>query len=237
MQRVTVSTDVAALGLWDRAHGDPASTIEDLALRGEVCVVRMGADVGGAVNVFVNEPIPTELRGESVAIADERTIVIRGGGVVVDGVEYFGAGRPRAPNAPVVDVPNGVYRVTIHVTRDEDALPEPRSEKKLRQLLGADRVKHYDRTNRDALLVGLGILLATPLLFFIVTWYDAFAGGLSVFVAFFHVRERMMRANARYQAVAGQIISWRLGSERPLLLIQLRAWDGELIGGPPVSAQ
>lgn len=97
--RVQVSTDVAALGIWDCGQsavvagtaGRDVVTLEQLAEQGKACIVAMGTDCGGAVDVFVDEDIPAEFVAESYLMPEERTVLVRSGEVIIDGVEYFGA--------------------------------------------------------------------------------------------------------------------------------------------------
>ena len=89
--RINVSTDVAAIGIWDRASEAHADTtpLETLAHQGQACIVRLGGDSGGAVEVFIDEDVPDNVLGETTPIGDDGTIVVRSGEVVIDGIEYF----------------------------------------------------------------------------------------------------------------------------------------------------
>ena len=239
--RIQVSTDVAALGIWDR--GEPTAvaernvtTLEALARQGEACIVRMGGDCGGAVDVFVNEDIPAELVAESTPISEERTVVIRSGEVVIDGVEYFGtAKRMSSETASVCRLPNGVYRTRIRLTKDEDKLPEPASEKEIRRIVGSGEVDYYDKTNRNGLLLGLTTLLILPALLFVMPWFVAVPITLGVFISYFHVQEWILRRNPRFQKAAEKIVPLRLAHERPLLAVQFSKWDGALLGGSSMT--
>jgi hypothetical protein len=238
--RIQVSTDVAAIGIWDRsqpvARVSNAGTLEELAQQGEACIVRLGADWAGAVNVFVDEQFPADVLAESLPIVEERTIVVRSGEIVIDGLEYFGGSKTDEEEASsVVRLRNGTYRTNIRVTKRDDELSEPGSENELRRLLGADEVEYYDRANRNGLLLGLSTLLILPVLLFLVPWYVAVPIALVVFVSYFHVRERLLKRNERYQKLAERIVAWRLAGERPFLSIQLSMWDGKLLGGPPID--
>lgn len=221
--RILVSTDVAAIGVWDRASGATgnATPLETLARQGEACVVRLGADCGGAVDVFVDEDLPAAVLAETTSIGDEQAIVVRSGEVVIDGIEYFGAGSGPARPDSTCRVPNGRRLVNVRVTRDEDTLPEPASEGELRRIAGAAEVEYYDRTNRRGVLIGLSTWLLLPALLFFTSWYAALGITLVVFVGYFHVRERLLRRNPRYQRAAGKIVPLRLAGERPILVVHL----------------
>ena len=240
--RVHVSTDVAALGIWDRGQpalmGSDLPTLEQLAQQGEACVVRMGADCGGVVDVFVDEDIDAEILAESIPIAQLRTVVVRAGGVVIDGVEYFEATKNRSSGtSSMIGLPNGIYTTKFRLTRKEDELSEHHSEKEMKRMIGATEVDYYDKTNRNGVLFGLATLLVLPVLLFFVRWYVAVPATLAVFLGYFHFRQWFLRRNPRYQSAAERIGPWRRAHERPILAIQLSRWHGELLGGPPMSVE
>jgi hypothetical protein len=221
--RVQVSTDVAALGIWDRAQPDPAQTptLEQLAQRGAACIIHVGADCSGAVDVFIDESIPAELLAESTAIADERTVVVRSGEVVIDGVEYFAAGASTARATSSVRLANGTYRAQIRMGKNPDELPEPSSEKEIRRIIGPEEVAYYDKRNKNGLLIGLSTLLILPVLLFFMRWFVAVPVTLGVFLAYFWVLQWALKRNPRYQKVADRIVRLRIAGERPILVIQL----------------
>ena len=228
--RVQVSTDVAAIGIWDRRND--AAKLEELASQGEACIIGIGGDTGGSVDLFVDENIPPELLAESDAIPGERTIALRSGELIVDGVEFFGAVAKDRPDS--VRLPSGVYKVVMYAVRNDDALPEPTSEKEIKRLVGAAEVEYYDRTNRNGLLYGLSTLIALPALLLLFRWFVAVPVALALFIAYFHARQWMLARNPRYQKVAGRIARMRIAGERPLLVVQLSRWHGEPAGGSPV---
>lgn len=221
--RIQVSTDVAAIGIWDPASEASAGSIplETLVRQGEACIVRLGGDSSGPVEVFVDEAPPPAMLAETTPIGDRQAIVVRSGEIVIDGVEYFGAnlGRPRADAR--CRVPNGTFLADMRITKDEDTLPEPASEAEVRRIVGAAEVDYYDRTNRNGLLVGLGTWLLFPVLLFLVPWYAALGGTVIAFIGYFHVRERILKGNARYQSAAGKITPLRNAGQRPLFVVQL----------------
>lgn len=234
--RLQASTDVAAFGIWDpdqRGTVGSRAELEDLARRGQACIVRMGGDCGGAIDVFIGESIPPERLAESVLVADDRTIVVQSGELVIDGVEYFTSNKERASS--VRRLPNGIYRIRIRITKDEDELPTPAAEKALRRSIGAQDVDYYDKTNRHTLFGGLSTLLTLPLFLFLMPWYVAIPVTLALFIAYFHVQQWLLRRNPRYQSIAEKIIPVRFAAERPILVIELSMWNGELHGGLPIS--
>jgi hypothetical protein len=121
--------------------------------------------------------------------------------------------------------------VRIRVTKDEDELSEPYSEKEIRRIVGAEDMAFYDKTNRNGLLIGLSTLLLLPILLYLSRWFIAIAVTLMVFIAYFHVLQWLLRRNPRYQKVAEKIVPLRISGERPLLTIQFSRWDGPLRGG------
>jgi hypothetical protein len=240
--RVQVSTDVAALGIWDRGQpaltGGEVITLEQLAEQGEACILRMGADCGGAVDVFVDEDVPAEFLAGGLPIAEDRTVVVRSGGIVIDGVEHFEAPKRTSSGiSSVGDILNGTYRAKIRVTKNEDDCPEPNSEKEMKRMIGSAEVGYYDKTNQNALLLGFSTLGTLPVLLFFTPWFVAVPVTLSIFLGYFHFQQWRLRRNPRYQRASEKIGPWRLSHERPILAIQLSKWHGELLGGSSLSVE
>jgi hypothetical protein len=194
----------------------------------------MGADVGGAVDLFVDEDVPADMVAESSPVRDQRTVVVRSGEVAIDGIEHFATEGQSTDLPSRGQIPNGTYLTKIRVTKNEDELPEPKSEKEIRRLLGADNVVFHEKTNLKTLLIGLSTLLLLPILLFVVRWYVAVPVTLVVFIGYFHVAQWWLKRNPRFQKVDAQIGAMRLAGERPIVIIQLSNWSGALAGGPPL---
>lgn len=232
--RVQVSTDVASLGIWDA--GNREAGLEALAGRGDAVIVRMGRDCGGAVEVVVDEPIPADRIDETDPIAGERTVNVRSGEVVIDGIEYFDTKTPAASEPPsAVRLPNGTYLARVRVLKDEDTLPEPASEREIRRILGDAEVDYFESATRRALLSGVSTLLLLPVLLFVTRWFIAVPVTIAAFLAAVNIQHWRLHRNPRYQRLSDQIVKMRLGGERPLLVVQLTAWTGAPAGGPPLS--
>jgi hypothetical protein len=219
--RLQVSTDVAAIGIWDPSAATGAAKLETLATQGQALIVRLGADSGGAVDVFVDEELPPAVIAETAPASSDGTVRIQSGELMIDGIEYFNAGARESGAASTCRVPNGTYRATARLTKDEDTLPEPASEAEIRRIVGAAEVEYYDRTNRNGMLIGLSTWLLWPALWFVLPWYVALGVTLVVFVGYFHVAERVLQRNRRYKSIAGKITPLRLAGARPLLVVHL----------------
>jgi len=219
--RLEVSTDAGSLAIWDAAAPASGGTLEDAARRGQACILRMEGDCGGAVDVFVDQPVPADVLADTSPLGEEQTIAIRSGEMVVDGIEYFDPKQPQANANTICGLPNGTYRVAVRRLRDEDELGEPLSEKELRTVVGAANVEYYDRINRNGMLIGLSTLLLLPLLLFVTRWYVAAPMTLVVFLGYFPVMHWVIYRNPRYRALHEQVQVLRYGNERPLLAIQL----------------
>jgi hypothetical protein len=212
--RFQVSTDAGAIGIWDPGFTRDSS-LETQAKRGESAIIRMGGDVGGVAEVYVDKDIPEHRVAESVAVTEQHTVVVRSGALLIDGIEHFGQAFRAA-----LELPNGTYRVTVRETRSDDDLPEPDVEKELRRELGAKEVEWYDRTTLRGLLGSLATLLLFPVLLAFTRWYVALPVTVVVFVGYFHALQWVLKRNPRYQRLQDRIGSRRLSEERPLLLIR-----------------
>src|SRR5688572_27864061 len=96
--RFDAGTDVAMIGAWDAQRGaQPFSadeyrrlsdTLDADAAEGHVFVVYTGADGGGPVDVYIDEPIPGDLMGRLTPVGDECVLALPSGSLDVDGVEH-----------------------------------------------------------------------------------------------------------------------------------------------------
>jgi hypothetical protein len=219
--RLQASTDAGSLAIWDAAEPSSGGTIDEAVRRGHACILRMEGDCGGAVDIFVDQDLPADVLADTTPFGDEQTIVIHSGEVTVDGIEYFDAEKAAPQNRQVCRLPNGTYRATVRRIGNEDELPEPQSEKEIRRVVGAANVEYYDRIHRNGCLLAASTLLLFPALLFVTRWYIAGPIALAVFVGYFHVQERVLRKNSRYQVLHERITKMRLAGARPLLAIQL----------------
>jgi len=230
--RFDAFSDLAALAAWDAARDAtfPASPeqqrVSDAVLdaeaeAGHVFLVRMGGDGGGRVDVYVDEAIPAEVRDRLVASDGEFRLDLPSGKLIVDGAEYYPssplAADPKGPAA----VPAGHYSVRCFTRNDDEQTPP--SEDALRQLVGSADLAYYDRVNNKGCRDGLLTLLLFPILAFALGWKIALGVTIVVFLSFFHVRERVLKRNARYQRLDKIIPAFRRENEEPLFVFELRS--------------
>jgi len=230
--RFDAFSDVAALAAWDAARDAtfPASPEQQLvpdavldaeAAAGHVFLVRMGGDGGGRVDVYVDEAIPADVRDRLVPAAGEFRLDLPSGRLIVDGAEYYPSSPLAAdPQGPAA-LPAGHYSVRCYTRKDDEQTP--RSEDALRQLVGSADLAYYDRVNNKGCRDGALTLLLFPILTFTVGWKIALGVTIVVFVSFFHVRERVLKRNDRYQRLDKVIPAFRRQNEEPLFVFELRS--------------
>src|SRR3982751_5064417 len=143
--RFDAGTDVAMIGAWDAQRGAQPVTAEEYrrlsdtldadADAGHIFVLHTRADGGGQVDLYVDEPIPSEVMTSLTPQGGEFVLALPSGSLMVDGVEHY---RPRKPDAAssdrAVQVPPGDYTLRCYAAKyDEEAAP--RSERDLETIL------------------------------------------------------------------------------------------------------
>jgi hypothetical protein len=234
--RFDAGTDVAMIGAWDAQRGAQPFTADEFkklsdtldadAAEGHIFVLHTGGDGGGPVDIYIDEPIPGEAMARLTALGEEFVLALPSGSLIVDGVEHYRARRPDAGHSDrAVSVPAGDYVLRCYAPPDgEEAKPE--SEKDLEAAIGANELRYYERVTRGGCLTGalllLLLLLLFPALLPFISWKIAFPVTVVVVVAYFNVREWMLRRNERFARLREQIVAFRLGHQEPTFVLALR---------------
>jgi hypothetical protein len=242
--RFDAGSDIAMIGAWDAERGSTPftaseskhipETLDADAAAGRLFFVRTGGDGGWPVDVYIDEAIPGDVQTQLVPAGGEFLLALPSGKLVVDGVEYYRA-KPAPGSDGSVAVPPGRYSIRCYTAKDEER--PPKSEEALEKLVGRKELAHYDRMNVAGCLGGASTLLLFPILAFPLGWKVALAVTIVVFVSFFHVREWVLKRNARYQRLDQVIPAFRRENEDPLFVFELRtiADRGVLTRGGSVS--
>ena len=228
--RVDAGTDVAMIGAWDaRRDEEPFSrdtfsrvqaSIEADATSGALFLIHTGADGGGPVDVFIDEPIAAEALARLKPIEGLRRLALPSGALRIGGLEYYRAPKPRGRAAELV-VPAGEYAVSAFVPLDEEA--EPPSEAALRKQVGVDELKAYDRINMAVVMGGfaapsLALLLLVPA----SGWKIAVPVAIAVFLAWFPATQWILRRSRSYTRLNEAAVESRLRQGPPALVLSLR---------------
>lgn len=240
--RFDAGSDIATIGAWDAQRDSAPLTATELkrlsgvldtdAAQGHVFLLRTGGDGGGPIDVYVDEAIPAEIQEHLAPAGDEFLLVLPSGRLVVDGAEHYRSPTPRAARSNgSIAVPAGHYSVRCFTPKTEEQAP--RSEDALRSLVGAADLAYYDRVNLRSCLSGALTLLLFPVLAFPFGWKVALPITAVVFVSFFHVREWVLKRNARYQRLNQVVPAFRIRNQDPVLVLELRSIGdpGRLKGG------
>ena len=230
--RVDAGTDVAMIGAWDLDHGGQpfspdefrrlSDTLDSDAEQGHLFVLHTGADGGGPVDVYIDEPVPEETIAGLTPLGDALILALPSGKLIVDGVEYYRARKPDAARSSrAVTVPAGDYLLRCYTPRDdEEAAPRP--EHDLEAIVGKDELRYYERVTRSGCLIGFGLLLLFPVLGPLAGWRIAFATTVVAVIGFFYVREWALRRNSRFARVREAVTAHRLGAQESTFVLELR---------------
>jgi hypothetical protein len=220
------------IGAWDAQRGAQPFTADEFkqlsetldaeATQGHVFVLHTGADGGGPVDVYVDEPVPAETMSRLTSLGDECILALPSGNLVVDGVEHYRAKKPDAgQSARTVRVPAGDYVLRCYAPPDtEEASPE--AEKDLVAVIGTADLQYYERVTRSGCFIGPLLLLLFPLLLPFLGWKLAFPVTFVVVVGYFILREHSLRRNERFARLREKIVAFRRGHEEATFVLELR---------------
>lgn len=230
--RFDTGTDVAMIGAWDAQRGAQpvtpgeykrlSDTLDAEADAGHIFVLHTRADGGGHVDVYIDEPIPSEVMTRLTAQGDEFVLALPSGSLMVDGVEHYRARKPDAAASDrAVHVPAGDYALRCYAPKDDEAAA-PRSERDLETILGKDDLRYYDRITRGGCLTGALLLLLVPALWPLFGPKVALVTSIVVVVVYFNVREWVLRRNARFARLRETITAFRLQRQESTFVLELR---------------
>jgi hypothetical protein len=231
--RFDAVTDVAMIGAWDAHRGAEPFTAEESkrlsetldaeATAGHLFVVNTGADGGGPVDVYIDEVVPPDQLARLTPLGDDCILALPSGSLVVDGVEQYRASKPataRSTDQAVV-VEAGDYTLRCWVSKD-DAEPTPGSEHDVEAIVGAGELRYYERITRLGCLAGFGLLLLFPLLLPFFGWKGAAIATIVTIVAFFNVREWLLRRSPRFMRLREAVVAARHQHRGPTFVLELR---------------
>ncbi|HTK53104.1 MAG TPA: hypothetical protein VL308_14540 [Gemmatimonadaceae bacterium] len=247
--RFDAGTDVAMVGAWDVERGaQPFSPEESKRLsealdadaaHGHLFVLHTGADGGGPVDVYIDEPAPNDVLGGLTPVGDALVLAIPSGQLIVDGVEYYRSKKPDAARASrAVAIPAGDYLLHCYTTPDESQEVKPGQTRDLEAVVGKDELRYYERATRSGCVIGLVLLLLFPILGPLAGWRIAFATTVVAVIGFFYGREWFLRRNARFARIREAVTAHRLGNQEPTFVLELRRIEDRVgrTGGSVSSA-
>jgi len=231
--RFDVGTDVAMVGAWDLERGARPFSPEESkrlpealdadAAEGYLFVLHTGADGGGPVEVYIDEPVPDATLAGLTPLGDALILALASGKLIVDGVEHYRAKNPDPARASrAVTVPAGNYLLRCYTPRDEAQGVTTAAGHDLESVVGEDEVRYYERVTRSGCLIGLLLLLLFPLLGPIAGWRVAFAATVVAVIGFLYGREWLLRRNPRFARVREAVTAHRLGAREPTFVLELR---------------
>jgi len=230
--RTDAGTDIAMIGAWDaqcdttpftapeRKH--LAQSLERDAGAGHLFLVHTGADGGGPVDVYVDEPIPADERERLVPLEGAFLLAVPTGALVVGGVEHYRSStRPTMERHDSITVPPGDYLLRCYRQQNEELAP--RSERELEKMVGRSDLRYYDRLNNLGCLTGGLTLLLFPTLVFPLGWRLALLITVIVFLAYFPILEQLRKRDPRYRRLHAIVPEFRIRHADPVWVFELRA--------------
>ena len=234
--RFDAGTDVAMIGAWDLDRGaQPFSpeeyrrlsdTLDSDAEQGHLFVLHTGADGGGPVDVYIDEPVPDDTMAGLTPLGTSLVLALPSGKLIVDGVEHYRA-RKADPVQPsrAVALPPGDYLLRCYTPKDDEQDGPAGAGAELEAIVGTDELRYYERVTRSGCVIGLVLLLLFPVLGPLAGWRVAFAATVVAVIGFFYVREWVLRRNPRFTRVRDAVTVHRLGAQEPTFVLELRRID------------
>jgi hypothetical protein len=243
--RFDVGTDVATLGAWDASRGAQIATGEGWkrwsdrldadADEGHIFLIKTGGDGGGALDVYVDEPVPGSIAKDLTRVEGEFLLALPTGELIVDGVEYYRTATPAPKASTPARVRPGDYVVRCYEWANDEA--PPKSEEELERLVGRADIAYYDRMNHVGCWLGLAMVLLFPVWWYLFGFLVAFPLTIITFLGSFHVHGWIKKRDARYQRLLEVIPTYRLQREDPSYVLELRyVADRAGLRGGSVSA-
>jgi len=231
--RFDAGTDVAMVGAWDLERGAQpfspdeskrlAETLDADAAHGHLFVLHTGADGGGPVDVYIDEPVPNDVLAGRTPVGGALVLAIPSGQLIVDGVEYYRSKTPDPARASrAVSVPAGDYLLHCYTPRDDEQEAAPGQTRDLEAIVGKEELRYYERVTRSGCLIGLILLLLFPVLGPLAGWRIAFGVTVVAVIGFFYIREWVLRRNARFARIRETVTAHRLGAQEPAFVLELR---------------
>lgn len=235
------------IGAWDASRKDAAlpkvpfkqimNTLHEDVQAGHLFLIHTGADGGGPIDIYVEEPIPASALKQTRRAEGEFLIRIPSGRLAVGGAEDYRAPKPRITGErSIVVLPAGDYRLRCHIGTEEESVPENPSKAELEKVLGVDDYRYWRKLENTGRL-GCFSALLFPLLWFLISWKVALAVTLVVVVGWFYVREKFfLKRNVRYQRIDKAVNEiWKRAQESapPTFVFELDRVtpDSDLKGG------
>ncbi|PWU10578.1 MAG: hypothetical protein C5B50_25245 [Verrucomicrobia bacterium] len=133
--RIDAGTDVAMIGAWDTSRNDspfPKTSFKKMmralhedAQAGHLFLIRTGADGGGPIDVYVDEPLPESALAQTRRAEGEFLIRVPTGQLVVGGAEDYRSSKPRITGEnSIVLLPAGDYCLRCYIGTEEEWVPE-----------------------------------------------------------------------------------------------------------------
>ena len=229
IKRIDVATDIAMIGAWDASHTEQPLSRQDKrrfrqilhedAEQGRLFLIETGGDVGGPVELYVDAEIPPNVLKQFNPAQRDFRLQVPSGNLLVGGIEDYRADSPKiTSDADILTIAPGDYRLRCWIrASDEDEA----SETELEKLVGAERLRRFDRRNKLGCMAGPVTLLLFPALVFPLGWKIALGVSIVAFLAYWHVLERVLRLSADYRELSEIVPKYREGNERPLFVLQL----------------
>src|SRR5262245_32463007 len=129
--RVEAGTDIAQIGAWDASRDDGAfdkssfkrwmASLREDTEAGFIFVLNTGADGGGPIDVYIDEPIPESVLKNFDHLKGEFLVRVPSGRLIVGGVEDYRYSKRKitGPDS-VVSIPAGDYQIRCYAPKVDE---------------------------------------------------------------------------------------------------------------------
>jgi len=220
--RVEAGTDIAQIGAWDIRRDDGAfdnlsfkrrtAALREDSEAGFIFVIHTGADGGGPIDVYLDEPIPENVLRTLEKHSGEFRLRVPTGQLVIGGGEDYRSLKPKitGPDS-IISLPAGDYRLGCYVGKEEEY--EGLSKSTLLNALGADDYGYWRRRDNTGCLGFLSLPLSFAITTYAFNWKIAIPMSVVIVILWFHCRDWILKRNARYQQIDSVVQELRRQAE------------------------
>jgi hypothetical protein len=243
--RVEAGTDIAQIGAWDVSRDDGLfdklsfksrnAKLREDSEAGFIFVIHTGADGGGPIDVYLDEPIPENVLPALEKQSGEFRLRVPTGQLVIGGGEDYRSLRPKitGPDS-IVSLPAGDYRLACYVGKEGEY--EGVSKLTLLNALGADDYGYWRRRANTGCFGFLSLPVSFAIAAFAFNWKIAVPMSVVIVILWFHCRDWILKRNPRYQRIDSVVQELRRQAEAkapPTFVFELKRLqdDSSLKGG------
>ncbi len=208
--RIDAGTDIAKIGVWDVSRNDgqtdglsikriDAMCAED-SRQGNLFLLQLGGDWGGAIDVYVDAELEPELRAKMMKLPGKFLLSAPSGRLIVGGAEdYRSQVAQITSEASIVDLAPGDYALEAYalLPNEEGEIHDAPPDEVFESLVGAENYAYY-QTRLVRTLRGFWLFLLFIPITYLYGWIAGLVASLAIVLGYFSVNDWLLKRDPRY---------------------------------------